>query len=209
VDLIRQLKERNESYVQSSKEIIEEYEDFLDKIFIELAKNSASQEMSIDWATIDFHRLNPLLVNVVGIAHYNIGSIVKLPGDSDEVIYIDETNVNNFRQPVRLVLPTEELSGLKLDESLQFVVEYTRLLEYMDSDDIEEFVSDPSFLKRHFTLFGKEPNEELRLNTDEMSTPKPVNVPDKEMHDDFDLSNLDLDEAQIASLKLLGGEGTS
>jgi len=207
VDLIGALKDRNVSYVESSKEIIEHYSDFLNEVFQSLSTTTATKDMIVDWATLDFHPDNPALVNVVGIAQYKVGSVVQIP-DSAEVLYIDEDNVRNFRQPIRVVLPTKELSGMMLEASVEFVREYTTLLEYMENDEIEIYVSDPDFMKRHFTAFGRDPEAYSDLKTtEELSPPKPLVVPQKDTYDDFDLSDLDLDDVQVASLKILGDEG--
>lgn len=207
MDLITALKERNVSYVESSKEIISYYSDFLDQIFQSLASTAVTKDMAIDWATLDFHTENPALVNVVGIAHYKIGSVIQLP-ESSEVVYIDESNIRNFRQPIRMVLPTNELSDMALEATVEFVREYTTLLEYMDGEEVEIYVADPDFMKRHFTAFGKNEDGEGSLKTtEELSPPKPLVIPTRYMHNDFDLSDLDLDDAQVASLRILDNEG--
>lgn len=207
MDLIAVLKERNVSYVDASKKIIEYYSDFLNEIFQSLSTNSVTKDMEVDWATLDFHPENPSLVNVVGIAQYKVGSVVKLPNAS-EVIYVDENNVREFRQAIRMVLPVNELSEMLLEDSVIFVKEYMTLLEYMDAEEVEIYVSSPDFMKRHFTAFGKNPDiEESSKTTEELSPPKPLEIPVKDIHNDFDLSDLDLDDAQVASLKILGNEG--
>lgn len=207
MDLIAVLKERNVSYVKASKEIINYYSDFLNAIFHSLSANSAIENREVDWATLDFHPENPSLVNVVGIAQYKIGSVVQIPS-AGEVLYIDENNVKNFRHPIRMVLPVNELSKMLLEDTVVFVKEYIKLLEYMDSEDVEIYVSDPDFMKRHFTAFGKDPEVEESLKaTEELSPPKPLVISVRDMHNDFDLSDLDLDDVQVASLRILDNEG--
>ena len=185
--LTKQLLARNEIYTVATNSIIDKYRDTLDTTF----DNIVESKMSINWTSIDFHPANRLLLNVIGEATHKIGSTVRnIAGES---IYIDETNISNYNKLMRFLLPLDPVSSGDTDALVQFLKEYSSIVERYSQEELEHSVADLTFLIEHFSIFSKK-FEDVKINK-------------ADLHDGFDLNKFDLDEVQLRQLKMLRPEG--
>jgi hypothetical protein len=185
--LENEIKTRNKDAFIATEKIIAKYTNIFDEAFEYLS----AREMNAEWVAIDFHPYNIDFINVVGVARYKVGSII--PNESDEVIYVDESNVNNYERPMRMIIPLELIELNDLKGIKKFLKEYSQLIGQTSQDEAELLISNSEFLEKNFSFFGgsmKKPKQKIE-------------------HEGFDLSDLDLDEVQIQQLRLLRPEGQS
>lgn len=184
----RELSIRNKTVNDISKGIIKQYE----SLFNELFDKMVNSRMNVRWVGIDFHQHNTLLLSVIGVAKYNPGEVIG--SESNDVVYIDETNADNYSRPMLIIIPTHLVEARDIKGLLQFVTEYSELARESSTEELELMLADDSFLQKMFTAFK------------DISTQGNVVVDE---HEGFDLTKLELDDIQMQQLKLMRIEGQS
>jgi hypothetical protein len=183
--LIASMHERNVMFRKTTQDIMGAYSETLDMFFTCVSEG----KMTITWASIDFHPTNDKFVNMVGMAKHNAGEILTM--ENGDEIYIDETNIDNYIRAMRFVLPLDPIESGDLDALLMFMEEFGQLSSHMSEMEVEALLSDDTFLKETFSAF---------------SDIDPEDIPPIKFNE-FDLTDLSLDEAQLQQLRLLGAEG--
>jgi hypothetical protein len=181
--LIMLTNERNGMFRKATRNILVTYSDILDIFF----KYVSEAKMTIEWASIDLHPTNDNFLNLVGMAKHNVGEI--LVTESGDEIYVDESNVDNYVRAMRFVVPTNLVESRDVDGLLLFMEEFGELSTHMSEMEVEALFSDDTFLKETFSAFS-DTNHEPPIKFNE-----------------FDLTDLSLDDHQLQQLRLLGKEG--
>lgn len=184
----KDLRDRNERANNRTKKILDECRGILDDLFVVVSND----RMSVEWTTLDFHPITSKLLNFIGIAKYNSGQTVK--NEYDEVIFIDESNQDNYTKTIMLIAPTHLIDVKDFNGIIQFMEEYSKLARDMEPELLTIMLSDEEFLAKNFTAFG---------GKDGTSTAKRKS----DRYEGFDLSDLDLDELQLKQLKLTNPGG--
>lgn len=210
------LTERNVDAFKITKKILDTYSHVFDAIF-----SSIGTGINVEWVTVDFHPSNKAVINIIGILKRTIGETMYT--DAKEVIYIDETNVDHYSRPVRMILPLHlvelyDVEGLKL-----FVQEVGEMVSQSSHDELDILIGDDTFLSQTFSAFKS-------TNELERNTPLPIQYTDnmdenisaeshkvgkidrstlKYMYDVFNLEECGLDEIQLQSLWIMKPEGQS
>lgn len=202
MSLGKRISDRNQPVKKATTKILNDYSDVFDEAF----KLICNDEMVSKWVAVDFHSNTTRLINLIGIATYRIGSTASY--ESGEPLYIDENNVMDHAQHLRMVLPIILVDDVDIDGIEIFMKEYSELVHTSSPDEMDLMVADDAFLIECFTCFkeglsiAKEPTEEP------MNELKVKSAPRLE-YEGFDLTELELDEIQLQQLRLLRPEGQS
>lgn len=205
MNLPKDMTKRNDIFNKLSEEIVEKYGGILTEVFHHASKT----DLDIKWYNMDFHQNNGRLLVAIGSISHKVGDIVS--NEKNEQTYIDESNINNYLKPMKLVLPVKFVNSGDIESAVTFIEEYSILMYKLYPEDIETFIGDNDFLNLVFSAFGGTPNnietldKELEKYNKQMSPP-PIKTPDEkepEVVQGFDVSELDLDEAQIQQLMLM------
>lgn len=202
------LRDRNVTAYRITKQLLTEYAPIFDEIF-----DSLNTGRSVKWANIDFHPSNRVIVNVVGMLYHKIGEM--MINDVGETIYIDETNVDSYSRPIRMILPVHLVESGDVDGLILFVNETSAVIAQSSHEELDIMFADDIFVKRTFTAFKSQGDKEKEtphaieviktpLDVKKMVDPDNVVKPaPKHAYEGFDLDGLDLDASQLLNLRLL------
>lgn len=198
LELAAALSERNTVYNKFSERIISDYKDVLN----EAINFSTDNKLNIEWYNMDFHPSNNKLLSILGVARHKVGDTV-MNEETNEIIYIDESNVNNYIKPLRLILPVKSVSNKNTEEILCFIKEFSKLTIELYPDDIETMLGEDEFLNMLFTAFGGSLDNIMPSEDEENAVGDQPIKKIKRMVGGFDVADLELDEAQLNQLELL------
>src|SRR5690606_12451027 len=134
---------------------------------------------------------------------YTSGTILKSPEETD-LIYVDETNKNNYNKVFKLILPIHLVVQFDIDGVVKFISEYIDLMLDISIEDLEASLNNRDFLKKMFTAFseaGKSDDANVISKTAKNYTQ------DVDNYDGFNLSNFDIDDIQKINLRIGKFEG--
>jgi hypothetical protein len=209
------LRDRNVEAYRVTKKLLLTYSPVFDAIF-----DSLNTGFTVRWANIDFHPSNRSVVNVIGMLYYKIGEIMRNTANG-EVIYIDDTNVDNYARPIRMILPVHQLEVMDVDGLILFVQEASAVIERSSHEELDILLADDVFITRTFTAFKTQSEKEhdppaaiqmieTPLDSKTVSGQGNAAIVKKapvHSHEGFDLDKLELDDIQLLNLKLLRIEG--
>lgn len=209
------LRERNVAAYRVTKTLLATYSGVFDAVF-----ESLNTGFNIKWHGIDFHPSNRRVVNVVGMVFHKPGEMLTNEANG-EVVYIDETNVDSYSRPIRMILAVHQIEAMDVDGMKQFVQETGAVIEQSSHDELDIMLADDNFLNKTFAAFKTKTEQEsdtpkaievIETPLDsERVTGKPkqsiVKQAPKQSHEGFDLDELELDDIQLLNLKLFRPEG--
>lgn len=203
------LTRRNVAAFQVTEKLLAVYAPVFDEVFETLGTG-----LEVEWVNIDFHAANKVVVNVLGILKRKIGEMIR--NDEGESIYIDATNVDNYARTIRMILPVHLIELADIDGLKLFVQETSAVIAQSSHDELDILFADDVFITNTFTAFKTNaditPPEAIApvdtpLDRVPLKDTKNVKSAPKNQYEGFDLDQLELDDKQILSLRLMKPEG--
>lgn len=199
MDLVSLINDRNKAYQKLTEEIISIYSEVFNTAFSVIAQPN----MEAVWSTVEVYSTSPLFVTLYGSTTYAVGSILKSE-DGNDLIYIDETNKNNYSKVFKMILPIELVVKFDLLGVVDFITEYIELAKNVNPEDFEKLLNDREFLRKNFSTFDT--NRELKSHTiTNKLSPMYNNSTDN--YEGFDLGKCGIDDIQKINLKIGKFEG--
>ena len=146
--LIDRITQRNKEALDVTIKILDDYSVVFDDVFDRISHGS----MTAQWVSIDFHRNTKRLLDIIGLAQYKEGEM--MTNEFKEVIYIDSTNVDYYKKPMRVILPIDLVEDADIEALDLFVKEYSEFVLTSSQDEMDLMVADDEFLKDAFTCFS-------------------------------------------------------
>lgn len=181
---------RNKSVTVQTDKIFKMYGSIFKEIFSRITGN----KFIVEPIAIDLHPVNSDFLSLIGMSKHKVGDTILT--ESGNKILIDKTNVDSYTRAIRIILPYAPVEANDINTIIQFLNEYSVIVEKLDSETVDIMLGDTEFLNEMFSLYHG-------------SVDNPPKTQARLIYDGFDLTDLNLDHMQLLQLKLMRSEGQS